>query len=88
MIKQLFAVAAVAATTLPAQALTAGDLAFTSFNADEDGFAMVALADVAAACEPPTTKCSGAVTATAPVAVAVANASRDASAAAVAARSP
>jgi PEP-CTERM motif len=48
MIKQLFAVAAVAAATLPAQALTAGDLAFTSFNADEDGFAMVALADVAA----------------------------------------
>jgi PEP-CTERM motif len=48
MIKQLFTVAAIAAATLPAQALTAGDLAFTSFNADEDGFAMVALADVAA----------------------------------------
>ena len=48
MIKQLFALAAVAAATLPAQALTAGDLAFTSFNADDDGWAMVALADISA----------------------------------------
>ncbi len=48
MIKQLFALAAVAAATLPAQALTAGDLAFTSFNADEDGFSMVPLVDLAA----------------------------------------
>ena len=43
-----FALALAVAATLPASALTTGDLAFTAFNADEDGFAMVALANVAA----------------------------------------
>ncbi|MBC7729834.1 MAG: PEP-CTERM sorting domain-containing protein, partial [Microbacteriaceae bacterium] len=47
MFKKLALALAVAAA-LPASALTTGDLAFTAFNADEDGFAMVALADVAA----------------------------------------
>lgn len=44
MTKTLLALAA-AALTLPAQAAltTSGSLMFTSFNADEDGFAMVAL---------------------------------------------
>jgi hypothetical protein len=46
MFKKLALSLAVAAA-LPASALTTGDLAFTAFNADEDGFAMVALADVA-----------------------------------------
>ncbi len=41
-------VAAAALAALNANALTAGDLAFTSFNADEDGFSMVALASIAA----------------------------------------
>jgi hypothetical protein len=41
-------VAAAALAALNAHALTAGDLAFTSFNADEDGFSMVALASIAA----------------------------------------
>jgi len=48
MIKQLLALAAVAAAALPAQALTAGDIAFTSFNADEDGLSFVALTTIAA----------------------------------------
>ena len=47
MLKKLALSLAVAAA-LPASALTTGDLAFTAFNADEDGFAMVALANVAA----------------------------------------
>jgi hypothetical protein len=47
MFKKLALSLAVAAA-LPASALTTGDLAFTAFNADEDGFAMVALANVAA----------------------------------------
>jgi PEP-CTERM motif len=49
MTKTLLALAA-AALTLPSHAAltSAGDLTFTSFNADEDGFAMVALADIAA----------------------------------------
>lgn len=47
MFKQ-FALTLAVAAALPASALTTGDLAFTAFNADEDGFAMVALADVAA----------------------------------------
>ena len=47
MFKKLALALAVAAA-LPASALTTGDIAFTTFNADEDGFAMVALADVAA----------------------------------------
>lgn len=47
MLKQLtLSLAALAA--LPASALTAGDLAFTAVNADEDGWAMVALAGIAA----------------------------------------
>lgn len=51
MFKQaaLAATAALAALSFNAQAaLQAGDLAFTAFNADEDGFALVALADIAA----------------------------------------
>ena len=47
MFKQL-ALSLAALATLPASALTTGDLAFTAFNADEDGFAMVALASLAA----------------------------------------
>lgn len=47
MIKK-YALALAVAAALPASALTTGDLAFTAFNADEDGFAMVALASVAA----------------------------------------
>jgi len=48
MTKTLLALAA-AALTLPSHAAltAAGDLTFTSFNADEDGFAMVALASIA-----------------------------------------
>ncbi len=46
---KFFALAAIAAaTTAPAHALNAGDLAFTAFNADEDGLSFVALADIAA----------------------------------------
>jgi PEP-CTERM motif len=37
-----------AAIALPAHALTAGSIAFTAFNADEDGWAVVALQDLAA----------------------------------------
>ncbi|HOB93699.1 MAG TPA: PEP-CTERM sorting domain-containing protein [Aquabacterium sp.] len=37
-----------ALAALPASALTTGDLAFTAVNADEDGWAMVALAGIAA----------------------------------------
>ncbi len=47
MFKKISLVAAMLAAA-QAHALTAGDLAFTSFNADEDGFSMVALADIAA----------------------------------------
>lgn len=36
-----------AALAAPAHALSAGDLAFTAFNADEDGWAMVTLVDLA-----------------------------------------
>ncbi len=32
---------------MPAQALVAGDLAFTSFNADEDGWSLVTFVDLA-----------------------------------------
>lgn len=47
MFKQsLVAIASLVA--LNAHALVAGDLAFTSFNADEDGWSMVALTDIAA----------------------------------------
>lgn len=43
-----FALAAAALAALNAHALTAGDIAFNSFNADEDGFSIVALADIGA----------------------------------------
>jgi hypothetical protein len=49
MQKTLLALALAAAAIAPAQAaLTAGDIAFTSFNADEDGLSFVALVDIAA----------------------------------------
>ena len=47
MIKKLALTLATLAA-LPASALTTGDLAFTAFNADEDGLAFVALADISA----------------------------------------
>ena len=49
MTKTLLSLALAAAAALPAHAdlTTAGDLSFTAFNADEDGFSMVALADIA-----------------------------------------
>lgn len=42
------AVSALAAIALPSQALGTGDMAFTAFNADEDGWAMVTFVDIAA----------------------------------------
>jgi PEP-CTERM motif len=49
MHKQLTALALTALATLPAHAAaTTGDLAFTSFNADEDGWSMVTFVDIAA----------------------------------------
>ena len=45
--KTLFALT-VLATSLSAQALNTGDLAFTSFNADEDGWSLVTFVDLAA----------------------------------------
>ena len=49
MHKKLLALALVAASAGSANAaLSQGDLAFTSFNADEDGWAMVALSSIAA----------------------------------------
>lgn len=49
MTKHLLALAAAAAMSLPAHAaLSAGDIAFTSFNADEDGLSFVALTSIAA----------------------------------------
>jgi hypothetical protein len=47
MFKKFLALAA-AAAILPAHALGTGDMAFTSFNADDDGWAMVTFADIAA----------------------------------------
>lgn len=44
----LLAAAGVNAHALPSPALSAGDIAFTSFNADEDGLSFVALANIAA----------------------------------------
>ncbi|MCE4540158.1 PEP-CTERM sorting domain-containing protein [Pelomonas sp. P7] len=41
------AVAALASHTATAAGLTTGDLVFSAFNADEDGWAMVAFADIA-----------------------------------------
>jgi hypothetical protein len=46
--KKTFLALAVAAFALPSYAIGAGDLAFTSFNADEDGWAMVSLTNLAA----------------------------------------
>lgn len=48
MFNRLFVLAAAAAAITPAHALSTGDLAFTSFNADEDGFSMVTFVDIAA----------------------------------------
>jgi hypothetical protein len=51
MFKKSFILAAALAALSPvnaAHALTAGDIAFNSFNADEDGFSVVALTDIAA----------------------------------------
>ena len=49
MQKTLLAFALAAAALSPAHAdLTSGDLAFTSFNADEDGWAMVTFTEIAA----------------------------------------
>lgn len=47
MLKKFFALAVIVAAMAPAHALTTGDLGFTALNADEDGWAMVTLADVA-----------------------------------------
>ena len=47
--KKLFALAAIAAAVVaPAHALTTGDIAFTAFNADEDGWSLVTFVDIAA----------------------------------------
>jgi hypothetical protein len=49
MFKKALVAAAMLACTLGAQAaLSAGDIAFNSFNADEDGFSLVALNTIAA----------------------------------------
>ncbi|MDT7837606.1 PEP-CTERM sorting domain-containing protein [Aquabacterium sp. OR-4] len=49
MFKHLLALAAAAAVALPAQAaLNTGDIAFTAFNADEDGWSLVTFVDIAA----------------------------------------
>ncbi|MBP6898955.1 MAG: PEPxxWA-CTERM sorting domain-containing protein [Burkholderiaceae bacterium] len=50
MSKSLLALAAAAATLLsaPVHALSTGDVAFTSFNADEDGWSLVTFVDIAA----------------------------------------
>ncbi|MBL8382714.1 MAG: PEP-CTERM sorting domain-containing protein [Burkholderiales bacterium] len=48
MKKQLLAGFVAALASFNAAALTAGDLSFTAFNADEDGWAMVAFTDIAA----------------------------------------
>jgi hypothetical protein len=43
-----FALSLAVAAALPASALTMGDIAFTSFNADDDGWAMLTFVDIAA----------------------------------------
>ena len=48
MLKHLLVLSAVAAATAPACALGTGDLAFTAFNADEDGISMVTFVNIAA----------------------------------------
>ena len=47
MKKSVFALALLAISA-QAQALTTGDMAFTSFNGDDDGWAMVTFVDIAA----------------------------------------
>lgn len=47
MYKTLLVLALAAAFVAPAQALTTGDIAFTTYNADEDGLAFVTFVDVA-----------------------------------------
>ncbi len=50
--KKLFALAAIAAAAIaPAHALTTGDIAFTAFNADEDGWSLVSFVDITAGTE-------------------------------------
>lgn len=47
--KKLLALAAMAAAGIaPAHALTTGDIAFTAFNADEDGWSLVTFVDIVA----------------------------------------
>lgn len=49
MLRKILAAAILTATALEANAsLTAGDIAFTSFNADEDGWSLVTFVDIAA----------------------------------------
>ena len=49
MLRKILAAAVLAATALEANAsLTTGDIAFTSFNADEDGWSLVTFVDIAA----------------------------------------
>ena len=48
MLKHLLVLSAVAAATAPACALGTGDLAFTAYNADEDGISMVTFVNIAA----------------------------------------
>jgi hypothetical protein len=48
MLKKTLALAAMSTLLLPAHALTTGDLAFTAFNADEDGWSLVTFVDIAA----------------------------------------
>lgn len=47
MIKHLAALATLAAAASPALALSTGDIAFTAFNADEDGWSLVSFVDIA-----------------------------------------
>jgi hypothetical protein len=47
MLKKIAMALAITAA-LPASALTTGDIAFTAFNADEDGWSLVTFADIAA----------------------------------------
>lgn len=48
MLKKLLVVATLLAATNAQAALVAGDIAFTSFNADEDGWALTTFIDIAA----------------------------------------
>lgn len=46
--QKTFLALALATAALPSQALSTGEISFTAFNADEDGWAMVSLVDLAA----------------------------------------